>query len=118
MKIIKVNDYEELSVKAAQIVAEKLKQLKQPILGLATGSTPIKTYENLVEKYRQSEISFANAITFNLDEYVGLSKEDPMSYHYFMDYHLFKHVGIKPKTSICLTGWRKIWKKNVKIMKK
>jgi len=97
MKIIKVNDYEELSVKAAQIVAEKLKQLKQPILGLATGSTPIKTYENLVEKYRQGEISFANAITFNLDEYVGLSIEDPTSYHYFMDYHLFKHIDIKPE---------------------
>ena len=86
-----------MSVKAAQIVAEKLKQLKQPILGLATGSTPIKTYENLVEKYRQGEISFANAITFNLDEYVGLSIEDPTSYHYFMDYHLFKHIDIKPE---------------------
>lgn len=97
MKILKVSNYEELSEKAAEIFIEKLKSIKNPVIGLATGSTPEGLYEILVKKYKAGEISFADTITFNLDEYAGLSKDDPTSYQYFMDYHLFNSVDIKPE---------------------
>lgn len=95
MKIIKVNDYNELSKRAASIFVNRINRLNKPVIGLATGSTPEKMYEILVGKYRSGEISFSEIITFNLDEYVGLSKNDPTSYQYFMNDHLFNHVDIK-----------------------
>ena len=71
------------------------------VLGLPTGSTPIGVYKKLVEFYKKGELSFKNVITFNMDEYVGLGKNDDQSYKYFMYHHLFDHIDI-PKGSINL----------------
>lgn len=97
MEIIKVKDYEEMSEKAANIVIEHMKSLKRPVIGFATGSTPIGLYNCLVKKYQQKEVSFKHATTFNLDEYVGLPKENKNSYHYYIHENLFQHVDIQPE---------------------
>lgn len=94
MHIIKVKDYEEMSEKACALLVEKMNQLENPVFGLATGSTPEGLYQRLIEKYSQNHISFKNVTTFNLDEYVGIAKNDPNSYNYFMNEKLFKHVDI------------------------
>lgn len=95
MKVVKVSDNEQLSLKAMDIIIEVLESYETPVLGLATGSTPEKTYKYLVEKYKKGEISFANTITFNLDEYVGLAPTDSFSYRYYMNEHLFHKVDMK-----------------------
>src|SRR5690554_6352294 len=95
MEIIKVETYEELSEKAAEIVKAQILKKKDSVLGLATGSTPIGLYELLIKQSENGEISFANLTTFNLDEYVGLYKEHSQSYYYFMQEQLFKHVDMK-----------------------
>ena len=95
MRIIKVSTYEELSKKAAQMIASQLILKPNSVLGLATGSTPIGTYEELVRMYKSSDIDFYNTVTFNLDEYHGLSPENEQSYIYFMKDKLFKHVNIR-----------------------
>ncbi|MBB6454610.1 glucosamine-6-phosphate deaminase [Salirhabdus euzebyi] len=97
MKVIEVKDYNEMSRKACSIILDTIKQLDNPILGLATGSTPVKMYEYLIEAYERGEVSFKNVRSFNLDEYVGLSKHDPNSYRYYMEEKLFNHVDISPE---------------------
>ncbi len=72
---------------------------KPYILGLPTGSSPVGTYKELVNLYKDGKVSFKNVITFNMDEYVGLPEDHPQSYHYFMRHHLFKHIDI-PKENI------------------
>lgn len=94
MNIIKVKDYQELSAKACEIFIEKLMENEKTVFGLATGSTPEGLYDCLIEKYKQNEISFKNAITFNLDEYIGLANEHSQSYHYYMQEKLFNHIDI------------------------
>lgn len=94
MEVIKVKDYDALSEKASEILAEKLQKLSNPVLGLATGSTPEGLYQKLIKKFEQGDISFKHAISFNLDEYVGLKEEDPNSYRYYMNEKLFNHVDI------------------------
>lgn len=87
MKLIKVNDYDEMSEKACSFMMDRINRIDQPVLGLATGSTPEGMYKRLVEKYKQGEVSFQNVKSFNLDEYVGLEKTNPNSYSYFMKQH-------------------------------
>lgn len=94
MRVIIVKDYKELSRKASSILASQLILKPESVLGLATGSTPIGTYEELVKMYKQGVISFTSAITFNLDEYYGLDSKNPNSYRYFMNEMLFNHVDI------------------------
>ena len=101
LKVIQVKDYDDMSEKACEMLTDRLKSLENPVLGLATGSTPEGLYQRIIEKYEQKEISFQNAMTFNLDEYVGLAKEDPNSYYYYMNEKLFKHIDI-PKERIHL----------------
>ena len=67
------------------------------MLGLATGSSPIKVYEELVRMHEEEDLSFANVVTFNLDEYYPMDKSNVQSYHYFMQEHLFKYVDIRPE---------------------
>jgi len=101
MEIIKVKDSDELGKKAAEIVAAKIKEQNESILGLATGSTPEKMYANLIEDYNAGDLSFSNTTTFNLDEYAGLASDHPNSYRYYMDHNLFNHIDIeKQKTYI------------------
>ncbi len=95
MKVIITENYAEMSKKAAEVVIALLKEKPACVLGLATGSTPIGLYENLVKAYENGEVSFKNVTSANLDEYVGLSKDHDQSYAYFMRHNLFEHVDIK-----------------------
>lgn len=79
----------------AQLIVSKQAENKVCILGLATGSSPIKVYEELVRMHKEDGLSFSNVVTFNLDEYYPMKKENHHSYHYFMQEHLFNHVDIK-----------------------
>ena len=97
MNIIHVSSYEELSRKAADIIAAQIILKPNCVLGLATGSTPIGTYQNLVKKYEQGDLDFSKLTTFNLDEYLGLTGEHPQSYRYFMNDNLFSHVNVRPE---------------------
>ncbi|SHH19113.1 Glucosamine-6-phosphate isomerases/6-phosphogluconolactonase, partial [Flavobacterium frigidimaris] len=80
----------------AQLIRSKQEKGKSCVLGLATGSSPIKVYEELVRMHKEEGLSFSNVITFNLDEYYPMTKENHQSYHYFMHQHLFNHIDIKP----------------------
>lgn len=94
MNIIVTDTYEDMSRKAADIIAAHIKENPACVLGLATGSTPIGLYANLVDKCAKGLITFANVTTFNLDEYRGLTADNTQSYRYFMQHHLFDHVDI------------------------
>ena len=94
MEFIVTKDYEEMSRKAADVIAQVVAQKPDCTLGLATGSTPEGLYAQLVKDYEAGKISFKDVTTFNLDEYRGLDHEHVQSYHYFMAKHLFDHVDI------------------------
>ncbi len=96
MEVIIQRDYEQMSRTAAQIVVEVLNTKPNAVLGMATGSTPLGLYQELVRLHREAELDFSRATTFNLDEYVGLPVNHPQSYHYFMREHFFQHVNIPP----------------------
>lgn len=94
MRIIVANDYEEMSKKAAHIIASQIILKPNSVLGLATGSTPIDTYKELVSLYKNGFIDFSNVTSFNLDEYFRLPKSNPQSYDFFMRTNLFNHIDI------------------------
>ena len=94
MKIIRAKDYNDMSRKAANIISAQMIMKPNCVLGLATGSTPIGTYAQLVEWYRKGDLDFSEVTTVNLDEYKGLSKDDEQSYYYFMNDKLFSKVNI------------------------
>ena len=96
MEVIVQQSYEEMSRAAAAIVAEVLNAKPNAVLGMATGSTPLGVYEELVRLHREGRLDFAQVTTFNLDEYVGLPTTNPQSFHHFMHEHFFKHVNIAP----------------------
>ncbi|WP_033152305.1 glucosamine-6-phosphate deaminase [Pseudobutyrivibrio ruminis] len=96
MKIYKEKDYDAVSKRAAALVAAQMKEKNNSILGLATGSSPVGMYKELVDMYNAGEISFKKIRTVNLDEYAGLADDDVNSYHYFMNQHLFSKVDIDP----------------------
>ncbi|MGI6562414.1 MAG: glucosamine-6-phosphate deaminase [Clostridia bacterium] len=99
MNIITVKDYDTMSKMAAGIIAAQINTKPDTVLGLATGSSPLGTYRNLIEMNQNGLVDFSKVVTFNLDEYCGLSRENPQSYYYFMMENLFKHVNI-PKENI------------------
>ena len=94
MKIIKAKDYQDMSRKAANIISAQIIMKPDCVLGLATGSTPIGTYDQLIDWYKKGDLDFSQVTTFNLDEYIGLAPEHDQSYHYFMNDNLFDHVNI------------------------
>ncbi|WP_042222430.1 glucosamine-6-phosphate deaminase [Oceanobacillus manasiensis] len=94
MQLKTVENYQDMSMVACSIIMEKVKQLESPVLGLATGSTPEGLYKQLIEQYKQDNVSFQNVKTFNLDEYVGLTKQNKQSYDYYMRENLFSHIDI------------------------
>ena len=99
MRIYKTKDYNEMSRRAAAIISSQIILKPDCVLGLATGSTPIGTYEHLVEWYNQGDLDFSKVTTVNLDEYKGLPRDNDQSYYYFMNHHLFSKVNIdKNKT--------------------
>ncbi len=94
MRIIVCDNYDLLSKKAAQIIGSQMILEPKSVLGLATGSTPIGMYRNLIKMYEEGLIDFSKITTFNLDEYYQLPIDNDQSYHYFMDENLFNHVNI------------------------
>ncbi|MCD0463160.1 glucosamine-6-phosphate deaminase [Roseiconus lacunae] len=97
IRVIVCEDSDAASRTTADLIADQLRERPQSVLGLATGGTPLKTYENLIELHRDGQISFAEATSFNLDEYVGLSGDHPQSYRSFMNQTLFSKVDIAPE---------------------
>ena len=112
MRVIILKDKQEIGKWSAYQIAKKILKFnptaeKPFVLGLPTGSTPLGTYKELINLYKEGIISFENVITFNMDEYVGLSPEHEQSYHYFMHENLFKHIDIKPENVNILDGLAK-----------
>lgn len=95
MKVYKVKDYQEMSRKAANVISAQVIMKPDCVLGLATGSTPIGTYKQLIDWYNKGDLDFSEVKSVNLDEYKGLSKNNDQSYYYFMYNNLFKHINIK-----------------------
>lgn len=97
MKIIKTENYSQMSRMAANLISAQVIMKPDCVLGLATGSTPIGTYEQLIERYDNGDLDFSQVTTINLDEYRGLSPENDQSYRYFMENHLFKSINVRPE---------------------
>lgn len=99
MRVIIVKDYEEMSKEAAKIVKELIIRKPDCVLGLATGSTPVGLYKELVRMHKEEGLDFSKVKTFNLDEYYGLPPNHPQSYRYFMDVNLFNGINIKKENT-------------------
>lgn len=99
IKIIATKTAEEAGIAAAEVIADIVKNKPTAVLGLATGSSPIGMYKELIAKYERGEISFKNVKSVNLDEYVGLSADHDQSYAYFMSTNLFDHIDIDKKNT-------------------
>ena len=101
MKIIVCENYAEMSARAAELIADLVKAKPDCVLGLATGSTPVGMYKELIAKNEAGEISFADVTTYNLDEYYPIEPTHEQSYRYFMNVNLFDHINInKEKTFV------------------
>lgn len=99
MKVIVVKDYEEMSLKAFEVMSEVVKNNPSAVLGLATGSTPIGLYKNMIKDHKENGTSYKNIKTVNLDEYAGLDYSSDQSYVYFMRSNLFDHIDIDLKNT-------------------
>ena len=104
MKIIRAKDYNDMSRKAANIISAQIIMKPDCVLGLATGSTPIGTYAQLVEWYQKGDLDFSEVTTVNLDEYKGLTRDNEQSYYYFMNDKLFSKVNIDSKRTFLPDG--------------
>lgn len=109
MRLIIQPNYDQVSEWAARFVASRINAAKPTpekpfVLGCPTGSSPLGMYKKLIEMNRNGEVSFANVVTFNMDEYVGLPEEHPESYHSFMWNNFFSHIDIKPENVNILNG--------------
>jgi glucosamine-6-phosphate deaminase len=97
MEIIITKSYEDMSQLAAQMVSRQLLKKPSSVLGLATGSTPVGTYKQLVRMHNEEGLDFSKVSTFNLDEYLDLAPSHDQSYRYFMDQNLFNHINVDPR---------------------
>ena len=104
MKIFILQNYDEISKKAFDIFKETITNISNPVIGFATGTTPIGLYNLLTEACKNNEISFKKVTTFNLDEYVGLNNSHNQSYAYFMHKYLFDNIDIKKENINLLNG--------------
>ncbi|SFD97072.1 glucosamine-6-phosphate deaminase [Lentibacillus persicus] len=104
MNIIEVKSYDKMSEKACALILDQLKESDKSVLGLATGSTPEGMYQRLIEQFNAGNVSFKNATTFNLDEYVGLAADDPNSYKYYMNDKLFNHIDLPAERAFVPRG--------------
>lgn len=104
MRIYLEKDYEAMSRRAAHIIAAEVYRNPKCVLGLATGSTPVGTYQQLIEWNQQGDLSFKNVRTVNLDEYKGLSGDHDQSYRYFMNDNLFDHINIDKNNTYVAKG--------------
>ena len=109
MRLVPLECADQVSQWTARYIVNKINAFqptaeKPFVLGLPTGGTPQKTYKELIKLYQAGEVSFKNVVTFNMDEYVGLPKEHPESYHTFMHENLFNHIDIQPQNINLLDG--------------
>ena len=109
MRLIIQPDYGKLSQWAAKYIASRINEFaptpdKPFVLGLPTGSSPLGTYKELIRLYHEGQVSFKNVVTFNMDEYVGIPKEHPQSYHTFMWNNFFDHIDIPQDNVNILNG--------------
>lgn len=104
MRIYEAADYKDMSRKAANIISAQVILKPDCVLGLATGSSPVGTYDQLVEWYEKGDLDFSQVTTVNLDEYKGLSGDNDQSYRYFMDTHLFNRVNINKERTFVPDG--------------
>ena len=109
MRIVIQPNYRALSKWVANYVADKINKAgptkdKPFVLGLPTGSSPLGTYQELIQMYKEEQVSFENVVTFNMDEYVGISDDHPESYHYFMWHNFFNHIDILRENVNILNG--------------
>lgn len=104
MRIIKTKNYEEMSLKAAGLLAAQVLAKPDSVLGLATGSSPIGLYDNLIRWYKEGLLDFSGIESFNLDEYVNIDRSNDQSYYYFMHEHLFDHINIPQDKTHVLNG--------------
>jgi len=104
MEVIIKQTYPEMSQVAAQLVVDVLNAKPNAVLGMATGSTPLGLYQELVRLHKNEGLDFSQVTTFNLDEYVGLPVDHPQSYHHFMRENFFKHVNIPPQNVYIPSG--------------
>lgn len=107
MKLIEVDTYEQLSEKASERILQLIKTKPNATLGLATGSTPLGTYQRLIEDHKKNKTSYEKVTTVNLDEYVGLAETHPSSYRYYMNEELFHHINIKRENAHVPNGTAK-----------
>ncbi len=104
MQFIKVENYEQLNEKAAEIIADVVISKPDCVLGLATGSSPVGTYKKLIEWNKDGKVDFSKVMTINLDEYEGLDGEHDQSYRYFMNDNLFNHINIDKANTFVPNG--------------
>jgi len=104
MKFITVDSYAKLSHDAARIIAAQVVLKPNSVLGLATGSTPVGTYQKLVEWCRAGEVDFSNVTTINLDEYAGLDGKNDQSFRFFMQSNLLDHINVKQENTFVPNG--------------
>ncbi len=104
MRLYKAKNYEDMSRKAANIISAQVIMKPDCVLGLATGSTPIGTYKQLIEWYNKGDLDFSGVTTVNLDEYRGLPRESDQSYYYFMHENLFNHINLQKGRSFLPDG--------------
>lgn len=104
MKIIEAKDYRQMSRIAANILSAQVIMKPDCVLGLATGSSPIGTYEQLIRWYQKGDLDFSEVTSINLDEYRGLAADNAQSYRYFMDTHFFNHININKEHTFVPNG--------------
>ena len=109
-------DYQDVSRKAANIMSAQIIMKPNAVLGLATGSTPVGLYKQLIEWYNKGDLDFSQITSVNLDEYKGLSGDNDQSYRYFMNTNLFDHVNIDKNKPMYQTDWKKTATKHVQII--
>ncbi|MDZ7822474.1 MAG: glucosamine-6-phosphate deaminase [Candidatus Marinimicrobia bacterium] len=102
MRIVILENYDKMSMFAARHIVRRIREFQPSedrpfVLGLPTGSSPLGVYRELISLHQAKEISFKHVVSFNMDEYIGLSEEHPESYHYFMHHHFFRHIDIRPE---------------------
>mgnify|MGYP004659261331 FL=1 len=104
MKFVTVSNYEKMSRSAANIISAQVIIKPDSVLGLATGSSPLGTYNQLIKWYEKGDVDFSNVTSVNLDEYVGLDESNSQSYRYFMDNNFFNHININKANTFVPNG--------------
>lgn len=107
MRIYEAKDYQDMSRKAANVISAQVIMKPNCVLGLATGSTPLGTYRQLIDWYKKGDLDFSEVHSVNLDEYYGLAPDNKQSYHYYMQENFFRHINIRPENTALPDGLNK-----------